>query len=575
MSRPRPISTFAAALLGVAAALPADACAQASCTWVDPTRSVQIVAIPGLGQVAYLGGPSIRCSDGVRFQADSAVVYAGQRMTHLMRRVRFGDESKELTADEARYFSRQGRLQANGNAVLRDTVQGSEIRNGDMVLLRKNDLRDTEQITVTTGRDRVRPRARLYMRPSAAADTTATTDTAVATTDAAFVTDTTVAADTAAAEPEAVVRHPAPDTAKTPYDVEGDRLFLQGDEYFLATGSVVVERDSLTALADTAEYDEVAARMLLKGSARMQGDTYTLVGRTINIALPGGEIGNMRAVRDAVLTGEDLRLEAPLIQLFTTDGLMDRLVATPLPGDPSVPPATAADSADLARPVAVAEEFRLTADSVEVLAPGEVLSNLHAVGGARGESAARDSLNVPSLPEIATKDWLEGDTIVATFVKLEEEDFAPGDTVRDAYRIDRLVARGSAKSLYRLLPSDSTWRPGVDSPAIHYTTGEAILIAFLDGEVERMEVTGSTHGWHLEPGHADRDSLSVADTVPPPPDTGSAWAGGRDAREGEADRKEMRPGEDARKRSAERGGGNVALPGAAPRERGSARGGRR
>ena len=591
MPRPRSPSALAAALLGAAALLPpARAYAQASCTWVDPTRSVQVVTIPGQGQIVYLGAPSIRCTDGVRFQADSAVAYPSQSMTQLMGHVRFRDQGKQLTADEGRYFSRQGRLQASGNAVLRDTLQGSEIRNGDMVLLRRNDARETDQITVTTAADGVRPRARLYMKPPAAdssaapgaprsvparaaPDSAAVADTlAAADTTAITAADTGAVADTAAVQPEPapIVPQPPADTAKTPYVVVGDRLFLQGDQYFLASGNVVVERDSLTAWADTAEYDQVAARMLLKGSARMEGETYTLAGRTINVALPGGEVGNVRAVREGVLTGEDLRLEAPLVQLFMADGLMERLVATPLPGDPSRPPTSAADSADLARPVAVAEKFRLTADSVEVMAPGEVLNSLHAVGRAIGVSSARDSLNVPSLPEIARKDWLEGDTIVATFTKLEEEDFAPGDTVREGYRIDQLVARGSAKSLYRLLPSDSTSRPGLDAPAIHYVTGDAILIAFVEGEVDRMEVTGPTHGWHLEPGRRlAKDSLAVPDTVPPP-DTGRARAPDRvgDSRSGV-----LR--EDAGTTREGGSGKGVALPGAAPRQRGRARGSRR
>ena len=166
MIRPSPlvlrISAAALVACGILSA-PQGAGAQ-GCSWVHPTRSAQGFTIPGQGQVWYLGGPSIQCTDGVRIQADSAVVYPQQNMTYLMGSVRFRDASKELTSDEARYFSRAGRLQANGNTVLRDTLQGSDIRNGDMVLLRKIEGRDADQITVTTGSDRGRPVARRTMK---------------------------------------------------------------------------------------------------------------------------------------------------------------------------------------------------------------------------------------------------------------------------------------------------------------------------------------------------------------------------------------------------------------------------
>ncbi|MDP2955629.1 MAG: hypothetical protein Q8N53_04350 [Longimicrobiales bacterium] len=531
--------------------------AQGSCQFGAGTGDFRSLDIPGAGRVTYVGKPHFVCADGVQIWADSAVAYAAQNMSHLLGRVRYLDRTRELRADEARYFSQAARIQAYGNVFIRDTVQGSEIENGDLVYLRQTSFREQEQITVTTGLDGVRPRALLFMKPAPGAATQG-----VPPTDSAVAGDSTrVAGDTA--------------TAKTPYVVVGDRLFLQGSEYFLASGSVVIEQDSLMAYADTAEYDQIAERMILKGAARVEGETYVLVGRIINLALPGGEMRSVRAVRDAVLTGEDLRLRAPLVQLFLKDGGMERLVATPLPGDPTAPPATAADSADLARPVADAESFQLTADSVEVLAPGEVLDRIFASGTARGESSARDSLNVESLPEVARTDWLEGDTIVATFSKVEDDPFLPPDTLADQYRLEKLVARGSARSLYRMLPSDSTSRAGVDAPALHYVTGAGIVIVLSEGEVQRMEVDGPTRGWHLEPDRRvpGRDSVPVPDTAAAPPDTGSVRAGRADS----ATRAPGVTGPRDEGRSPEVGwAGRIAgLPGAAPGQRGRGRGSRR
>lgn len=531
---PRLPARAAAGLLAVGALLtPGQAWAQGGCESVSPTRSAQSFAIPGEGTVWYFGRPTFRCGGGVRIQADTAVAWTAQNMTHLMGNVRFVDGGKLLTADEARYFTRQGRLHATGNTLLRDTAQGSEIRHGDMILLRANDIRDADQITVTPGFDQTRPVALLTMKPRP---------------------------DTAAAAPA------APDTANTPYQVEGERIFLQGDSYFLATGDVVIVRDSLRAFADSAEYDQVAERMHLAGSARVEGDAYDLEGRTINIALPGGDMESVRALRDAVLTGDDLRLVAPLIQVFLVDGAMERLVAVPLPGDPLSPPQTAADSADLAQPVAEAQDFRLTADSVEVQAPGEVLQRLFASGRARGESSARDSLNVPDLPVEARKDWLEGDTIIATFSRVELEDLAPGDTITDEYKLDEMRAMGSAKSLYRMLPSDSTLLPGVDAPAVHYVTGKTILIVMLRGEVDRMEVEGPTHGWHLEPDRAKKDTTAT-DSMAAPPDTGGVRPDTASAAPPRVGGRRSGGGGDPRAP----GETDAALPGVAPGQRGRGR----
>jgi lipopolysaccharide export system protein LptA len=506
------------------------------------------VEIPGAGRITYVGRPYFICADGVRIWADSAVAYSGQNMSHLIGRVRYQDRTRELRADEARYFSQAGRLQANGNVVLRDTIQGSEITNGDLVLLRGGNLRDQDQITVTTGPDLVRPVATMIIRSAPAADTVRE-----------------AVADTAAVDaPPPPPRGPATDSVATRYVIHGDQLFFQGSAYFRASGSVVVEREALLAFADTVEYDQVAERMLLRGDARVRGERFTMSGQTVNIALPGGEMRSVRAVRDAVLTGEDLRVDAPLVQMIMDQGAMQRLVATPLPGDPATGVLTAADSADRARPVAVAEGFRLTADSLDVVAPAERLERMVAVGKARGETSARDSLNVPQLPEVARTDWMEGDTLIATFSRVEPGPDLPPDTAAAEYRLERVQAIGSARTLYRFLPEDTLFRAGVDAPGIHYATGSRILIVFLEGEVDRMEMEGPSRGWHLEPAgrRAARDSLAPPDSGSASPDSGAVVPPHGD---GAASRAEVgtagRPGP-----SGAREGSGAAQP-AAPRQR--------
>jgi hypothetical protein len=340
--------------------------------------------------------------------------------------------------------------------------------------------------------------------------------------------------------PRAVLPPPPPDSATSPdepappYTVVADRIFLEGDGYFAASGEVDITRDSLIASADSAEYQEADGYLYLTGSASVESASTELLGREIRIATPGSSETEIRALREARLTGDDLLLTSAQIVVYLSDNTLQRLVATPLAGRRE----PVADSADLERPVALVEDFELTADSVEVTAPGNVVERVFAAGRARSVSTSRDSLNVELLPEIARTDWLEGDTVIVRFdpvspgarvegvdIELRPEPGASRDE-RSRSEVHSVVARGAARSLYRLAPSDSTAVPGVDPPALHYVVGNEITIRMRDGQVDGMEVVGRTRGVHLEPlaRRAPRDSVIdtlavVVDTSRAVPDT--------------------------------------------------------
>jgi hypothetical protein len=217
----------------------------------------------------------------------------------------------------------------------------------------------------------------------------------------------------------------------------------------------------------------------------------------------------------------------------------------------------------------------LEGDSVEVLAPGEVIQEVKAMGDGRGESMGRDSLNQEDTPALISRDWLAGDTIIAYFQHPSDppavlEDslrmpadsltlpgdslilpgdslILPGDSVpgqgdplpadddipgerepgqaqgeseEPEYQLERLVAKGGARSMYRMAPSDSTVAQESRRLAIHYVVGEEIMILLNEeGEAERMEVVGQTRGIHLEPQQQEasrRDTLQAKDTTAAP-----------------------------------------------------------
>ena len=71
-----------------------------------------------------------------------------------------------------------------------------------------------------------------------------------------------------------------------------------------------------------------------------------------------------------------------------------------------------------------------------------------------------------------------------------------------------------ARSLYRLIPSDTAALPGIDAPAIHYVMGDEITIIMNEGEADQLEVQGRTRGFHLEPlPLSNPDSLAVDSTI--------------------------------------------------------------
>ena len=347
--------------------------------------------------------------------------------------------------------------------------------------------------------------------------------------------------------PQTVVE---PEAEPVPYEIDAQRFVLEGSRFFRATGSVVAIRDSLTAMADSLEYDQDQGALFLYGDARVTIGQTDLAAKAIRLDIPQDEIREAVATGEAVLDGEDLRLLAPIVNLFFTGGRMERLVAQRDAVADSLfaemdeeaqererllrgAPPLAARELGLKefpwRPYALAQDFILEGDSLEVLAPGEVLEEVWAMGNARGEAAGPDSLTTPDTPPLISHDWVVGDTIVAFFVEESDSlavtdeplpdrdrDVVEADTAQADFQLERLVARVGARSMYRMAASDSTVVAEGGQFAIHYVVGDEITILLNEeGEAERMEVIGQTRGIHLEPvalrGEAV-DSVAVPDT---------------------------------------------------------------
>ncbi len=472
-------------------------------------------------QITYITNPHFMCAGGVEIWADSAEAFPDRGYSHLIGNVRYEESSRELRADDARYFTNEGRLQAEGNLTVVDREQGSSIENGSLVYLLQTAFRDVAEMTVVTGVDGVRPVAILTPPPPSAdtaeferlppPDSTVIQEPEVVQD--SIVPDL-VAVDVVESEQTRLVE-PAPDEEETTgpapepksYTVVGDRIFLLGTGYFTASGDVEIEQDSLLAFADSAEYDTDASGLVLDGDARVLSADYDLVGRSITMSAPGASSRQIHARREAKLEGEDLLLTSAQIFLFLQNDALERLVATPMVG----PAAINADSVDRERPEATVQDFVLTSDSLEVRAPAQTVERVFASGSARSVSQAGDSLTVDLLPEVAQSDWLEGDTVIVNFAPPERVPSATGEArERGRLEVEDIVAIGRARSLYRLAPSDSLAQPGIDPPAVHYVVGSEIRIEMHGREIGGMQVTGQTQGVHMEP----RQLRPALDTIP-------------------------------------------------------------
>lgn len=340
----------------------------------------------------------------------------------------------------------------------------------------------------------------------AAEDTEAVDDTEV-------VEDIDAAGDTVVADTEPI-RLP-------PYEIDADQFVLEGSRYFRAAGNVIVERDSLLAEGDSLDYDQEVGAMSIFGDARVEGQSYELTASTISVTPTSGLREELLARGDARLSGQDVDMVAPAIRMFLESGQVNRLVAIgeipPLPGEPRIVDTEGLSAGDAARVLALAEQavaeadsaaadslfrpsvsadqFSLIGDSIDVLSPGQVLDLVTAVGAARAEGLADDTLEASGLPEIARRDWMEGDTVIADFSTGEPADSsrnAPADSAQDTQadsaqitqndaseapepdassevpdsvqrsRLETITAVGTARSLYRMIDPD-TAQAGADT----------------------------------------------------------------------------------------------------------------
>ena len=527
-------------VLAVSAAVSGPIAAQVigvgGCVPASRNTDVRIMTV-GSQLISYYSSPHMRCDSGIELWADSAISFANGDNHYFLGNVRLLDGTGELEADDVRYLPGVGRIEARGNMILTDTVQGFTIANGILDYLLANDFRPQAQLRVTMAPDGIRPVTRITVNPAAAAESPDSEDAGAAFADPAVGDpgvsvevggETETADDVEGASPDTVPAVEPEPTEPISYDIVSDRILILGGSFLQASGNAVVRRDSLVARGDTAEYSDSTGLRLL-GSATVENSGYEVTGAVIDLSVIG-RIDRLTAVGNARLSGTGIEVAAPWLSIDVDGGvvmglsasmrapanssLADRIAAEP--PDESAEPATAGPQ----RPVAVSGAFTVSGDFLRAISPNQILENIVAVGNARVVSSGRE-LDVEGLPEIARSDWIEGDSVKIIFLPPETPSLATTD--RDEARVDRVTASGRASSVYRIdppTPDSAEADTALLAPGIHYVTASEITIVMDDGEVWELLTEGSARGLHLEP-FSGPDSIRV-DTANATAETDSA-----------------------------------------------------
>lgn len=259
-----------------------------------------------------------------------------------------------------------------------------------------------------------------------------------------------------------------------PVDVVANRLVAEGDNLVYASGNVEITRPDLVAKSDSAFMDgqrEFARLMRTPSVQSKRGTPFTLTGGVIDLYSRDRNLERVVATPSGHVLSQDLELASDSVDLRVRDNQLQRVIAW---GSKS-------------RATALSPDRRVVADSIDAVMPGQRLREVRAVGDAYANSAP-DSTRIIS----TERDWMRGDTIVAEF-----DSIAPGDTTSRP-EAKSIVASGSARSYYQVAGS----APGRTVPNINYVRGRIITVLFADKAVDKVHVVDQASGVYLEPSSA-------------------------------------------------------------------------
>lgn len=536
---------LAVGLLGLAAEPVQAQQTSGDCQLGDNFRTIESRDIGGGARITWIGLADLRCPNGLRIRADSAVIYEPSGRNELLGNVRFTNPERDLRSDRADWYEQEGRLIARGRVVFGDLTQGTEVRGETLNYVEARGGRE-EQVTVSGG------------RPTA-----------------------TLPAD------EGPDGEPG-----EPFRVTANQLRFQGEQYFWGDGEVEVEREDLTARADSLAFDRTSDLLILNGDAEMIRGEVVARGGSLNLTLMDDRLRTLLARSGGQIETEEFVLSGLEVRITLDE---DEEVETVLAQGGEDP-----DTGERLDALLETETLFLRGDRVEVDEGSEGLRQLTATGRARAESMgagfgspapddapdadpgreirpdvdpardrvdlARDRIVEEPVAEgpgaqpgadgdgegdgaLPDRDWIEGDVIQAFFEDVTpvitddvpaEDTEAPGEAGEREWRLVRLESTTNARALYRSLPEAESppgdvdpadVEPAVTDPtavdptvvvpvteppspedapdaaaasarerwSISYILADRIIIHLVEGAVSLLEAEGNVRGLQLEP----------------------------------------------------------------------------
>jgi lipopolysaccharide export system protein LptA len=463
---------FILAIAAALAATPAALAAQANSCLLEYQNGPWTAVGDPANRVISADGPLlVKCAGGEELRADSAVIYQAMNEVHLFGQVDFQDPTRTLTADRAIYNSGTGRLFAQGNVIFTDKQRGSTLRGPELEYFKAMPGRPDAQAIATQ-----RPHLTLVPRGGSG-------------------------------------------QRRDPMEIDGDRITSTGDKFMTAEGNVVIVSKDVRSTAATAFYDATAERMELRTAARVRNPQYELQGEYIESNLRDGKLTRVLSRTNARLDSERLDVNGPQLLMFFENDKLQRVVSGQEPQAAAPRDSTKA----LPRSVALASGFRMEADSLEAIMPGQELREVHAIGsahglawdtvavGAPGDTAARRQRVTTPPDALEDRDLILADTIIGYFTRDTTARRPARDSADAKVKIERLVAIGHARSVYRVRNDDA---PAGQKPAINYLNADHVDLAFRDGEVDNARARGVHRGVYLDPGQPRAPADSAAAGAP-------------------------------------------------------------
>ncbi|MCA0376178.1 MAG: hypothetical protein LCH84_11010 [Gemmatimonadetes bacterium] len=273
----------------------------------------------------FIGGGFIgRCQgERNRLRADSAEQFQAAGVVNLYGNVVYEEPGKmQVTAMHAVYFTREGRLYADGNVVATQLATGSTFSGPSLEYYRAMPDRPVSRMIAPA-----RSVARLIEKDSTG-------------------------------------------KLSPPTTVMANRFEDAGDSILVAFGDVVITRESITGRSDSAAFDKPTEKARLVRNARIVNDDttrrFTLTGDTIDLFSKDRQLERVVARHRGKATSDDLELDAEQIDLRLSARVIEEAFAW---------------GAGRAR--ARTPQQDVEADSLRIRLVDKRVREVHAIGGAR------------------------------------------------------------------------------------------------------------------------------------------------------------------------------------------------